>query len=49
MACAGCDVHHTGRGADGSPQHPGSRCEFDLAAQFIAIFIGHGIHYVATP
>jgi hypothetical protein len=48
MACAGCDVHHTGPGADGIPRHPGSRGESGLAAQFIAVFTGHGIHCVAT-
>jgi len=38
MACAGCDVHHTGRGADGIPGTRESRCEFDL---------GTDLHYGA--
>ena len=49
MACAGCDVHHTGPGADCVPRHPGSCGESGLAAQFIAVFTGRGIRCVATP
>jgi len=42
-------VHHTGAGAADIPRHPGSRRESGLAAQFTAVFTGHGIHCVATP
>jgi hypothetical protein len=40
-------MHHTGPGAAGIPWYPGSRCESGLAAQFIAVFTGHGIRCVA--
>jgi len=41
-------MHHVG--PDGRhPTASGSRCEFDLTAQFSAISTGCGIHCAATP
>jgi len=41
-------MHHVASGGR-HPAAPGSRCEFDLTAQFRAIFTGCGIHCAATP